>query len=112
MNITMTNTSGRLKTFVLAHESYCTARGHCACAITQDRAARRVPTSLTLAAGAKKSGVDENALAVPEIARAVRSGDLHVEREASASLPTPVANKPIATEAFGRRANKRSRGDA
>jgi hypothetical protein len=106
MTLILTNTSGRLKAFTLSHESYCAARGRCACATTPGRDARRVPSSLTLAAGARLEGVDEAVLAVPEVARALRAGELRVER-----TPPPPA-RPLAPDSNNRRAGKRTRGDA
>ena len=106
MTITLTNTSGRLKTFTLPHESYCKARGRCSCTKTSGRDARRVPSSLTLAADARLEGLDEGVLSVPEIERALRAGDLRVERKP----PPPV--RPATTDPNIRRAGKRTRGDA
>jgi len=105
MTITLTNTSGRLKTFTLPHESYCKARGRCSCTSTSGRDARRVPSSMTLAADARLEGLDEGVLSVPEIERALRAGELRVERK-----PPPA--RPANTEPNNRRAGKRTRGDA
>lgn len=105
MTITLTNTSGRLKTFTLSHESYCKARGRCSCTKTSGRDARRVPSSLTLAADVRLEGLDEGVLSVPEIERALRAGELRVERK-----PPPV--RPANTDPNNRRAGKRTRGDA
>lgn len=82
MSVTLTNTSGRMKTFVLAHETYCSARGECACTVTPGRNARRVASSLTLATGARVTDFDDAVVRVPEVARAARAGELRVEREA------------------------------
>ncbi len=106
MTITLTNSSGRLKTFTLPHESYCKARGRCACAMTPGRDARRVPSSLTLAADARLEGVDEAVLAVPEVERALRAGELCVERK------PPPPTRPVSPDPNNRRAGKRTRGDA
>lgn len=73
MSVALTNLRPRLRAFVLAHDAYCTARGACACAETRGR---RIPSSLTFAAGATAGGLDEAVLAVPEIARAVRAGEI------------------------------------
>jgi len=105
MTVTLTNTSGRLKTFTLPHESFCAARGRCACAMTPGRDPRRVPSSLTLAAEARLEGVDEAVLAVPEVDRALRAGALRVARK-----PPPV--RSVNTDPNNRRAGKRTRGDA
>jgi hypothetical protein len=73
MSVVLTNLRSRLRAFVLAHEAYCAARGTCACALVRGR---RIPSSLTLAAGVSAGGLDEAVLAVPEIARAVRAGEI------------------------------------
>ena len=104
--VTLINTSGRLKAFTLSHESYCKARGRCACTMTSGRDTRRIPSALTLAAGARLEGLDDAALAVPDIERAVRAGDLRVERKP----PAPARVAPIGPQ--GRRAGKKYRGDA
>lgn len=121
MTITLTNPSGRMKTFTLPHESYCKARGRCACAMASSRAPRRVPASLTLAAGARLEGVDEAVLAVPEVDRALRAGELRVERrpvtacrQGATTPPDLVGPAPdnLPAGRQDRRAGKRTRGDA
>jgi len=106
MTVTLSNTSGRLKTFTLPHESFCAARGRCACAMTPGRDPRRVPSSLTLAAKTRLEGVDEAVLAVPEIDQTVHAGELRVERKPSAP------QRPVNPDPNNRRAGKRTRGDA
>jgi len=106
MTVSLINTSGRLKTFTLPHESYCKARGRCSCTQTSGRDARRVPSSVTLAADARIEGLDEGVLAVPDIERALRAGDLRVERK------PPPPSKPAPIDTNNRRAGKRTRGDA
>ena len=105
MTVTLINTSGRIKCVTLPHEIYCKALGRCVCTMTPGRNARRIPTSLTLAAGARLELVDEAVLAVPEIANAVRAGEMRVER-------TPI----VATTAHGstskRQSGKKARGAA
>jgi hypothetical protein len=76
VTVTLTNLKPRLRAFVLPHESYCAALGRCACVLLPGRAARRVPSSITLAASAAVEGLAEAVLSVPEIARAVRGGEL------------------------------------
>ena len=83
--VSLKNRSGRMQIFVLAHESYCAARGECACSQPTARGARRVPRSLTLAAGATSPEVPDAVLAVPAVGQAVRRGELIVQR------PIPVA---------------------
>ena len=76
MSISLTNTSRRCLVFVLTHDAFCVASGRCRCAV----GARRVPTSLTLAAGATVDELDEAVLAVPEVIRAIRDGALAANR--------------------------------
>ncbi len=83
--VSLKNRSGRMQVFVLAHESYCAARGECSCSQSTARGARRVPRSLTLAAGAMSHEVPDAVLAVPAVGQAVRRGELIVLR------PSPVA---------------------
>jgi len=106
MNIILTNMSGRLKVFTLPHERYCKARGRCACTMTPGRDARRLALSMTLAAGTRLEGLDEAVLSVLDIERALRAGDLRLERKA----PAPARTSPA--EPNPRRTGRKSRGDA
>lgn len=106
MTVTLINTSGRLKAFTLAHETYCTARGRCACTVTPGHDGRRIASSITLAASTRLEELDEAVLAIPDVERAARSGDLRVERK----VPEPTRPMPI--DASPRRAGKKMRGDA
>ena len=72
MTVSLTNTSGRCQVFVLAHETYCQALRECRCAREPGRAARRIPGSLTLAAGATTNPQEDAVLAIPEVDRALR----------------------------------------
>lgn len=78
MTVSLANTSRRCLVFVLAHEVYCVANGRCRCAPGN----RRVPTSLTIAAGVTIDGVDEAVLVVPAVIRAIRDGALAANRGA------------------------------
>ncbi|MFH0901098.1 MAG: hypothetical protein V2A73_10750, partial [Pseudomonadota bacterium] len=102
----------------------------CACTIQQDlnaRATRRVASSLTLAANARLEGLDEAVLAVPEIERALRAGDLRVERkkadstgsssgllgESSSRSFSRLSSGPSCSDPIARqRGSKSRRGDA
>ncbi|MGO9709622.1 MAG: hypothetical protein ACLQBL_12185 [Polyangiaceae bacterium] len=68
-------TDGR-KTFVLPHDSYCTARGRCAC-IPALRLGTKRPSVLSLAEQ-QELLVAHAVLSVPEIARAIRLGRLRI----------------------------------
>jgi hypothetical protein len=89
VTISLTNTSRRITTFVLPHESYCSARDRCACAIR--RGGARVPGSLTLALDVRAHALEDVILRVPAIALAVRRGELRVERE---DLAAPIPSHP------------------
>jgi hypothetical protein len=80
-----------------AHETYCKALGECACDVEQGRARRRTP-SLTLATGVTSPALDDAVLAVPDVVRAVRRGELAVKRHvaepkrpAPRTTPTPTS---------------------
>lgn len=101
MTISLTNVGNRCLIFVLAHETYCKALGDCACIVEQGRALRRIPRSITLASGVTNAEVHEAVLAVTEVVRALRRGELTVKRpvaEPSVPAPTPMfATKAAST---------------
>lgn len=90
MTVSLTNTSGRCLVFVLAHETYCEALGECRCAVEPGRRARRTAKSLTLTSGVTSPALDDAVLAIPDVVRAVKRGDLSVKRHVP-ELPKPVA---------------------
>ncbi len=79
MSVTLTNLVSRMRTFLLLHDTYCAARGACACVPLPGLAARRVASSLTLAADATVEALPDAVLAVPEITRAIRTGELRAK---------------------------------
>ena len=89
MTVSLTNTSGRCQVFVLAHETYCQALRECRCARAPGRAARRVPGSLTLAAGATTNPQEDAVLSIPEVDRAIRRGELSVRQHRAAPARPP-----------------------
>lgn len=96
MSLTLTNTSGRCQVFVLPHETYCRALGPgaCECDVQPGRDARRTATSLTLATGVTSPTLDDAVLDVPDVARAIRRGDVALTRlatEAQPTSPSPTA---------------------
>ena len=98
MTVSLTNTSNRCQVFVLAHETYCKALGECACDVEQGRAPRRTPRSLTLATGVTSPALDDAVLAVPDVVRAVRRGELAVKRhvaEPSRAAAADAAASPF-----------------
>ncbi len=100
MTVSLTNTSNRCQVFVLAHESYCQALGACACSLEPGRGARRLARSLTLAAGTTSPEQDDAVLAVPEVVRAARRGELAVKRHVAAlAAPAPRLVPPSPTPA-------------
>lgn len=110
MTVVLTNRGPRFRTFVLTHERYCAARGVCGCAKSPDRTARRIPGALLLARDASSTNLDDAVLAVPEIAQAIRMGDVTVKQTASAVSPRPPA--PISSDSEERltRETKKKRG--
>jgi hypothetical protein len=101
MTVSLTNTSGRCLVFVLAHETYCKALGECRCDVEQGRRARRTARSITLASGVTSPALDDAVLAIPDVVRAVKRGDLAVKRHvpelpkaAVAPTPTPTTTSP------------------
>ncbi len=98
MTVSLKNKSGRLQVFVLAHETYCAARGECSCEVTPGRGARRTARSLTLPTGVTLDSLDDAVLTVPEVRRAVQRGELGAERAVSAP-PRPKAEPDSAVAA-------------
>ena len=90
MTVSLTNTSGRCLVFVLAHETYCEALGECRCEVEQGRRPRRTARSLTLASGVTSPTLDDAVLAIPEVVRAVKRGELTVKRHVP-EPPRPIA---------------------
>lgn len=89
MTVSLTNTSGRCLVFVFAHETYCEALGECRCEVEQGRRARRMARSLTLATGVTISALHQAVLAIPDVVRAVKRGDLSVKRHVSEQPSRP-----------------------
>ncbi|MCP3104519.1 hypothetical protein LZ198_37220 [Myxococcus sp. K15C18031901] len=108
MSVTLTNTQGRLVTFLLPHESYCVARDACGCGVQPGRGGRRLPSSLTLATGVTLEDVPEAALSVPTVAAAIRRGDVVLKRQAPSVPPSSPSLLP-APEASAR-ASRKKRG--
>ena len=105
MTVMLKNTAGRMKVFNLPHDPFCLRAGTCACAELPGRPPRRLASSLTLPAGAEASGLPDAVLELPEVARAVRAGELRVRREAA-----PASKNPRARRA-ARRSGRKNRGD-
>lgn len=99
MTVSLTNTSNRCQVFVLAHETYCKALGECACEVEQGRAPRRTPRSLTLTTGVTSPALDDAVLAVPDVVRAVRSGELAVKRHVAEPSRPALPMTPTPTSA-------------
>lgn len=72
----LVNTSDGRKTFVLAHDSYCTALGRCVCGKTPWGRPRAAHLSL---GERERRSVSRAVLSVPEIARAIARGRLRAE---------------------------------
>ncbi|MCG8419630.1 MAG: hypothetical protein MJE77_16990 [Proteobacteria bacterium] len=80
MSIRLTNISHRIRSFHLLHESYCTALGQCSCVVLGGREPRRVAASLVLPANIPVSGLAEPVLELAKVQRAIRAGEILVER--------------------------------
>jgi hypothetical protein len=114
LTVSLTNASGRCQVFVLAHATYCKARGECACDVEQGRRPKRTARSLTLATGVT-SDIEDAVLAVPEVYRAAKRGDLVVKRLVSNPARPVVAPTPTVTVAAevirpGTKAKRKRRG--
>jgi len=117
VTISLTNTSGRCLVFVLAHETYCEALGECACNVEQGRRARRTAKSLTLASGVTSPTLDDAVLAIPELVRAVKRGELAVKRHVPepprpvvAAMPGPTITTSLEVSRPDVKAKKNKRG--
>jgi len=88
--ISLTNTTRRMKVFVLPHAEYCKALGRCACVELPGKKKRRVPSSLTIPAGAKADELSQAVLVVKRVAQAVRQGELTVGRPPRARRRKPA----------------------
>lgn len=80
MIVTLINRAPRMKVFILAHATYCQARGACGCTVVDPRTGRRVAQSLTLPAGMRSAELPDVVLRVTDVARALASGEVGVER--------------------------------
>ena len=107
MSVTIVNNTRRMKVFNLTHASYCDALGRCACTILPGRAKRRVATSLTIPAGGEFKGLADAVLAVPEIARAVKAGQLTAKRSRPRRAEQPSKPKPSQATAKGSKRGKK-----
>lgn len=87
MTVTLTNTSRRLRVITLVHERYCEVCGRCCCTVTPGRTPRRLAAAVTLPAGSTSDALDQAVLDLPDVARAIRAGDLRAEPRPSPSAP-------------------------
>jgi len=117
VTVSITNTSVRCQVFVLAHETYCRALGECACDEGLRRGAKRTPTSLTLASGVTSPELDDAVLAVSEVVRAARRGELTVKRHvveqrrpAAARVSAPTSTEVSRPSDVTRTKKKRGTG--
>ncbi|MCA9559793.1 MAG: hypothetical protein KC583_14685 [Myxococcales bacterium] len=104
MTITLTNATRRMKVINLPHDVFCAGANRCACLPASG--GKPLPSALTLASGASAEGLHEAVLRVPEVARAVRAGELRVRREAPAPEVSPPADSNPDTRS--RKASRRS----
>lgn len=78
--IILTNIGEGSRHFVLAHESYCTVRGRCACSRRFANGPLQ-PTVLALAPGERRVELGNHVLSVPAVERAIAQGNLRVEAD-------------------------------
>ena len=113
MSVSISNTSGRCMVFVLPHDPVCAALGRCQCEAAVRRQERPVAPSLTLATGMTATGLPDAFLEAPDVARAVRRGDVRIDREVETATESPepaeAAEKPRVDEG-ARPAISRKRG--
>lgn len=79
--LTLKNDSGRIQVFVLTHSVYCAARGTCGCELWS-RKGPLLARSITIAAGGARE-VERQVLELPEVQRAIRRGELSVNKRGS-----------------------------
>ena len=94
MSVSISNTSGRCLVFVLPHDPVCASLGRCQCEPAARRQERPVAPSLTLATGMARSGVPDAFLEAPDLARAVRRGEVRVVREVETPTESPDPLEP------------------
>ena len=91
MTITLINTSRRIAVISLRHDIYCKALGTCVCTETKGK---RHARTVTIPAGESVTDLDEAVLALPDVIRAVRAGELRVQRRAPAPKTKTNSRKP------------------
>lgn len=109
MTVILINRARRMKVFTFAHAAYCVALGCCDCTVVDRRSGRRVPKSLTLATGASSAELPEAVLQLPDVVRAVASGELGVERIAPKPKPKTTRAERSSFESPKPRTRKGSR---
>ena len=94
MSVTLTNTTRRVCVVILTHDDYCARVGRCGCSARRDGAV--LPNSLTLPSREPVAGLDEAVLALPQVAAAVRAGDIRVApEEPVAAIAAAPAEPPV-----------------
>jgi hypothetical protein len=109
VTVILINRARRIKVFTLAHATYCAALGSCDCTVVDRRSGRRLPKSLTLPAGARSAELPAAVLQLPDVVRAVASGELGVERIAPKPMPKTTRTERSALENHRTRTRKGSR---
>ncbi len=109
MTVILINRARRMKVFTLAHAAYCAALGSCDCTVVNKRSGRRLAKSLTLAAGFRSAELPETVLHLPDVVRAVASGELGVERIAPRPKPKTTRAERSSFESPKPRTRKGSR---
>ena len=105
MSVTLKNKTRRMKVIPLPHKTYCAALGECAC-VALPGIKNKVATSLTIPAGESVPDIPDAVLAVDQVVRMVRRGELDAQR-------TPKGNDTIPKDLKKKRpSRKRKRNES
>jgi hypothetical protein len=105
MSVTLKNKTHRMKVIPLPHRTYCAALGECAC-VALPGMKNKVASSLTIPAGEAVPDIPDAVLAVDQVIRMLRTGELDVQR-------TPKRNDTITKDLKKKRSGrKRKRNES
>ena len=103
MTVNLVNKTRRMKVFNLPHEIFCKSLGKCQC---KRSSKHPIPMSLTIPAGQSIDGLAEPVVQIPEIARAVKRGELEVKEV------KPSTNKKRSEKAAETEKDKKQKADS
>ena len=101
MTTTLINKTNRMKVIPLPHNTYCEALGMCEC-VRLPGMKNKVASSLTIPAGGTVEDIPNAVLAVDQVARMVRRGELVAKQ-------VYLQNKAITRDLTGKRQKKKQR---